>query len=83
MSVLTIEEIKVQYPNQWVLIGDPVLSEASSAVTVLERLINGFVLATNESKQALAKQAKELRKGFTSVACIYTGKFPENRKWLL
>ena len=83
MNTLTIEEIKTQYPDQWVLVGNPQMRESSNEGTVLERLINGFVLAGNKSKQDLAKQAKELRKGFTSVACIYTGNFPENSKWLL
>jgi hypothetical protein len=82
-QTLTIAEIKAQYPNQWVLVGNPILDETFNMGTVLDRLVKGFVLAANKSKQELAKQAKELRKGFDSVACIYTGEFPQNRKWLL
>lgn len=83
MEILTIEQIKALYPDQWVLVGNPELNEPNTLGSIVNRLIRGFVLSSSKDKRDLVQHAKELRVGYTSVACIYTGTFPTKRKWLL
>lgn len=45
-EVLTIEEIKAQYPDQWVLVGNPELRNPETNGSFVNRLIKGIVLFT-------------------------------------
>jgi hypothetical protein len=81
MQALTIEEIRKQYPNQWVLIGNPVLKNTDLA-PVVEQLIEGVVLLADKDKREVALKAKDARQGYDSISCIWTGEFPKNRKWI-
>jgi hypothetical protein len=83
MHSLTIEQIKTLYPEQWVLIGNPELDDTSSLGSIVSKLIKGVVLSASKDKRELALNAKELRAGYESIACIFTGTFPKKRRWLL
>jgi hypothetical protein len=83
MEALTIKEIRSTYPNQWVLIGDPVLDDPNTLGSIVNKLVKGVVLLANADKKELAYKAKEVRKGYTSYTCIYTGEIPKNRKFWL
>jgi hypothetical protein len=83
MEALTIDQIKSQYPNQWVLIGNPVLDDTSTLGSIVSKLVKGVVLSASIDKRELAQNAKVLRAGYESVACIFTGTFPPKRRWLL
>lgn len=83
MTVLSIQEIKIAYPNQWVLVGNPTLDDPKRLDSIVNKLISGVVLSASKDRRELAYKAKEVRKGFDSVACIFTGEMPKNRKWLL
>ena len=82
MEILTIQEIKAQYPEQWVLVGNPVLNE-DFVGSVISKLLTGVVLFGSRDRREIAYKAKDLRKGFESVTCIYTGEAPRNRRYLL
>jgi hypothetical protein len=82
MKSLTIDEIRKEYPDQWVLIGNPVLKNPNLAPIVLQ-LLRGIVLVASTDKREVALKAHEARQGYTSTACIWTGEFPKNRRWLL
>lgn len=83
MEKQTIEEIRKQYPDQWVLVGDPELKDGDSLGSIISKLERGFVLLASKDKREIGYKTKEARKGFKSVTCIYTGQIPQNRKWLL
>lgn len=83
MEVLTINQIKTQYPDQWVLIGNPELKDFDILEAIINKLISGIVLFASKDKREIAYKAKDLRKDVESITCIYTGEFPSNRKWLL
>lgn len=83
MESMTIEQIKINYPNQWVLIGNPELKNPDSMGSVTSKLISGFVLYANTDKKELAYKASEYRKGYEFYTCIYTGEIPKNRKFWL
>jgi hypothetical protein len=81
-NILTIEEIKAQYPDQWVLVGNPILNE-NFVGSVISKLLTGVVLFGSQDRREIAYKAKDLRKGYDSVACVYTGKSPKHRRYLL
>lgn len=81
-KILTITEIKQSYPSQWVLVGNPELNN-DFVGSVISKLLSGVVLLGSKDRREIAYKAKELRKNFKSVACVYTGDIPKNRKYLL
>lgn len=83
MEVLSVHQIKTQYPDQWVLVGNPELADFDTLEAIINKLVSGIVLFASKDKREIAYKAKDLRKGVESITCIYTGEFPKNRKWLL
>lgn len=83
MQVLTIEEIRAQYPDQWVLVGNPEVRNSEILEPIVYKILKGVVLLASKDKREVAFQAKEARQGYDSISCIWTGEFPKNRKWLL
>ena len=81
-QILTIAEIRQLYPNQWVLVGNPELNE-DFVGSVISKLLSGVVLFGSRDRREIAYKAKDLRKGFDSVTCVYTGEVPRNRRYLL
>ena len=81
--ILSIEDIKSMYPDQWVLIGNPILRNPQSNGAIINRLISGIVLLASKDKRELAYQAKDLVKDYDETACIFTGEIPKNRIFLL
>jgi hypothetical protein len=71
-NVLSIEEIKSEFPDEWVLIGDPQTTPAPV-------LLGGSVLWHSPDRDEVYQKAIELRPthGPTSVAFFYTGKVPQ------
>jgi hypothetical protein len=83
MQVLTIDEIRAQYPDQWVLVGNPELRNSEVLEPIVYKILKGVVLLASKDKQELSFKAKDVRQGYDSISCIWTGEFPKNRKWLL
>jgi hypothetical protein len=83
MEVLTISEIRKLYPDQWVLVGNPELDDPNTLGSIVSKLVSGVVLLAGKDKREIAYKTKDVRKGYDSVTCVYTGSFPKNRKWLL
>jgi hypothetical protein len=81
MQALTIEEIRQQYPDQWVLIGNPIFKEPDLPPTA-HQLIEGVVLLADTDKRALALKAHDARQGYERISCIWTGEFPKMRRWI-
>lgn len=73
-QVLTIAEIKAQYPDQWVLIS---LSDSNT----VERPDKGSVLLHSKDYLELCYKASEIAKNIVTTI-LFTGKPTKNRKWL-
>jgi hypothetical protein len=82
-TILTINQIKIQYPNEWVVIGNPQMTEDTVLSPIVDKIINGVVLLHSKDKRELAYQTAAARKEYQSIACIYTGIFPQKRKYWL
>lgn len=83
MPALTLAEIKEQYPDQWVLIGDPELNDPELNGLIAPRLRRGTVLLASKDKREIGFLAKGVRGRATKTVCIYTGEIPQNRRFLL
>ena len=81
-QVLTFAQIKEQYPNQWVLIGNPVLDD-SFVGSIVSKLRAGVVLLYSADRKELGQKANDARQGYEEIACVYTGEIRKNRKFWL
>ena len=82
-KIVSIEDIKNMYPEQWVLIGNPLLRNPASNGSIHNRLISGVVILANKDKRELAYQAKDMVNNYDETLCIFTGEIPKNRIFLL
>jgi hypothetical protein len=71
---LSIEQIKAAYPDEWVLIGDPVMDEGDLNV------ISGIPVIHSLDKREVAYFGREKAKNYRTVTLIYTGVFKPSRK---
>lgn len=74
-EVLTMEEIKAQYPEQWVLVGNPIHQGAN--------VLQGIVLFHSKDKREIAYSQVNWREQFETAITIFTGAKPKNRKFWL
>ena len=79
----TYEEIKIQYPDEWVLIGNLELKNPMLQTSISRNFKSGVVLLHGTDRFSIARQAKEARIGYSNITLIYTGAIPQNRPlWL-
>lgn len=71
---MTITDIKTLYPNEWVLLGNPIMDE--SKLEVLE----GIPLFHSKDKKEVCYIGREKTVNFDKITLIYTGTFPPTRK---
>ncbi len=82
-KVLSFDDIKKLYPDEWVLIGNPILDETPILKAVVKKVKGGVVLIHDKSKMAVALHAKEVKIGYDTFVCVYTGEMPHNRRYWL
>jgi hypothetical protein len=83
MEVLSFEKIKALYPNEWVLIGNPELDEPEVQASIVSQLVSGVLIYHSKDKREIAYKGRELKKGFDTITCVYTGEIPKGRKFWL
>jgi hypothetical protein len=83
MEILTLDQIKLQYPNEWILVGNPDLGSPNKAGSVLSKLRSGVVLYHSKDKREIAYKTEELTVDVERFTCIYTGEIPKNRRFWL
>ena len=80
-KLLTIDQIKAAYPDQWVLLGNPQLLGSQTLDSTINKLEAGIVLLSSKDRKEIGYKAREARKGYSNTAFIYTGEIPNNRKF--
>jgi hypothetical protein len=66
---LDIAEIKRLYPDEWVLIGDPVMDETDM------HILSGIPVLHSKDKKEIAYFGREKVLDYQTVMVIYTGQF--------
>jgi hypothetical protein len=75
MEILkSFSEIKDLYPNEWVLIGNPVLDESKID------LLYGIPLFHSKDKKEVCYIGRDKTVNFDKITLIYTGEFRQTRK---
>lgn len=72
MGTQTIEQIKVQYPDEWVLLGNPVIQHT--------KVLHGIVLYHSKDKKEVCYLGKALTDGYDKITLTYTGQIQPMRK---
>ena len=74
MTYQTIQEIKKQFPDEWILLGNPKMEETT--------VLGGVVVYHSTNKKDLLK-GKDLLTSFELSTWVFTGDLDYNRKlWL-
>lgn len=73
-EMITLDEIKSRFQNEWVLIGDPVETEDLEVVS-------GRVLFHSPDADQIYRKAAELRPG--RFATVFTGEIPTDMDFAL
>lgn len=68
MRSIAISTIRKKYPDEWVLLGDPIMKDME--------IMGGYVLLHHKDKKELTIQGRSLIGGFSDYRVIYTGKLP-------
>lgn len=71
---VTINDIKKLYPDEWVLIGNPVMD--SSKIDVL----SGIPIFHSKDKKEVCYIGRDKTSGFEKITLVYTGTFRPTRK---
>jgi len=72
-QVMPIDEIKSLYPNEWVLLGNPVLGENGVKV------ISGIPIYHSADKKEVCYLGRDKTGGFAKIKLIYTGTIKHQR----
>lgn len=72
-QIIEIDKIKDLFPNEWVLIGNPVRDE--SGIDVLA----GIPIYHSQDKREVCYLGREKTAGYEKIALIYTGTFKPRR----
>ena len=83
MEILTIDQIKNQYPDEWILVGNPQMREDNFVGPIIRKIISGIVLYHSKDKRELGYKAADIAQTVDETACIFTGEIPKNRKFWL
>ncbi|MCX6278179.1 MAG: hypothetical protein NT004_08785 [Bacteroidetes bacterium] len=71
---LNINDIKILYPDEWVLLGNPVMDDSNLDVTA------GIPLFHSKDKKEVCYIGRDKTPAFDKITLIYTGTFNTTRK---
>ncbi len=73
-ELLNINDIKNLYPNEWVLIGNPVMDDNKLKV------LSGIPIYHSKDQKEVCYIGRDKTSGFEKITLIYTGTFKPIRK---
>ena len=73
-QLINIEEIKSLFPDEWVLIGNPVMDESKIDI------LSGIPLFHSKDKKEVCYIGRDKTTNYDKITLIYTGAFKPSRK---
>ena len=73
-QLLNIAEIKKHYPDEWVLLGNPVMDDSKLDV------LSGIPLYHSKDKKEVCYIGRDKTSNFQKITLVYTGTFRPGRK---
>jgi hypothetical protein len=74
MKSISLSELKIAFPEEWVLLGNPVMDNSG-----LE-LISGIPLYHSKDKKEVCYIGRDKTEGYDKITLIFTGSFRPARK---
>ncbi len=71
---INITDIETRYPNEWVLVGNPVMDESKIDV------LSGIPVFHSKDKKEVCYIGRDKTANFDTITLIYTGTFKPTRK---
>ena len=72
-QVIAIDEIKSLFPDEWVLVGNPVLNETGI------RVLSGIPIYHSKDKKEVCYLGRDKTEGYSKIKLIYTGSVKHSR----
>jgi len=72
--IINIDEIKALYPDEWVLLGNPMMDDSKLDV------LSGIPLFHSKDKKEVCYLGRDKTSNFEKITLIYTGTFKSTRK---
>lgn len=69
---VTIEEAKIQYPDEWLLLGNPVTDNLN--------VIGGILLYHSKDKKEVCYLGKDKTANYSKITLEFTGSFKPKRR---
>ena len=73
-QILNISDIKQLYPNEWVLLGNPVMDDTKIDV------ISGIPIFHSKDKKEVCYIGRNKTSAFDKITLVFTGTFKPSRK---
>ena len=73
-QIINIDEIKALYPDEWVLLGNPIMDDSKLDV------LSGIPLFHSKDKKEVCYLGRDKTSNFQKITLIYTGAFKSTRK---
>jgi len=73
-QLISLNDIKSLYPEEWVLIGNPIMDESKIEV------LSGIPLFHSKDKKEVCYIGRDKTSNFEKITLIYTGTFKPTRK---
>ena len=73
-QLINIAEIKALYPNEWVLLGNPIMDESKIDV------LSGIPLFHSQDKKEVCYIGRDKTTGYSTVTIAFAGSLKQNRK---
>ena len=73
-QLINIADIKALYPNEWVLLGNPIMDDSKIDV------LSGIPLFHSKDKKEVCYIGRDKTSNFDKITLIYTGTFRPTRK---
>jgi hypothetical protein len=74
INILSIDEIKTQYPDQWVLVGNPEMDADRL------KILSATPIFHSKDKRELCYLGRDMTTGYKLISVIYTGEIKHRRK---
>ena len=73
-QLLSINDIKERYPDEWVLVGNPVMDESKIDV------LSGIPIYHSKDKKEVCYIGRDKTSNYSKITLVYTGDLKSSRK---
>jgi hypothetical protein len=73
-NLLNIAEIRVLYPDEWVLLGNPIMDDSKIDI------LSGIPIFHSKDKKEVCYIGREKTANYDRITLVYTGDFKPSRK---